>query len=69
MSGDLDLYGIFMPSLAAAMLAAFLIGLPVRGGLARIGLYRLVWHRPLFDLALYVLLLGGIVTLLPQVVP
>jgi hypothetical protein len=31
--------------------------------LARIGLYRLVWHPPLFDLAVYVCLLGGIVYL------
>jgi hypothetical protein len=27
----------------------------------RAGLYRLVWHRSLFDFALYVCLLGGLV--------
>jgi hypothetical protein len=29
----------------------------------RSGLYRYVWHRALFDLALYVCLLGGVVYL------
>lgn len=62
MTGELDLYGIFVPSLAAWMLLAFLISLAVRRVLARIGFYRLVWHRPLFDLALYVVLLGVVVT-------
>jgi hypothetical protein len=33
----------------------------VRWLLERFGLYRFVWHRPLFNLALYVLLMGGLV--------
>jgi hypothetical protein len=35
----------------------------VRRLIAATGFYRLVWHRPLFDLALYVLLLGGVIVL------
>jgi hypothetical protein len=31
--------------------------------LAWAGFYRLVWHRSLFDLALFVILLGGITAL------
>ena len=62
MTGELDLYGVFVPSLAAWMLIAFLISLPLRWMLAWIGFYRLVWHRPLFDLALYVVLLGTVVS-------
>jgi len=62
MTGELDIYGVFVPSLAAWMLLAFLISLAVRQALARIGFYRLVWHRPLFDLALYVVLLGAVVS-------
>jgi hypothetical protein len=30
--------------------------------LAWTGFYRFVWHRPLFDLALYVVLLGVVVS-------
>lgn len=63
MSGELDLYGIFVPGLALWMLLAFLIGVPVRRLLDRAGVYRLVWHRPLFDLAVYVVLLGAVVGL------
>jgi hypothetical protein len=61
MTGELDIYGVFVPSLTAWMILAFLISLIVRWVLARTGFYRLVWHRPLFDLALYVVLLGCVV--------
>ncbi|MGE7417348.1 DUF1656 domain-containing protein [Methylobacterium tarhaniae] len=61
MTGEFDLYGVFVPSLAAWMLLAFLVSLPLRRLLAWTGFYRLVWHRPLFDLALYVALLGAVV--------
>jgi hypothetical protein len=62
MTGEFDLYGVFLPSLAAWMLLAFVISLPLRRVLAWTGFYRLVWHRPLFDLALYVVLLGLVVS-------
>ncbi|MEH3062423.1 MAG: DUF1656 domain-containing protein [Methylobacterium radiotolerans] len=62
MTGELDLYGVFVPSLAAWMLIAFALSLLVRRVLARTGFYRMVWHRPLFDLALYVVLLGLVVS-------
>lgn len=62
MTGELDIYGVFVPSLAAWMLLALLISLGVRSILAATGFYRLVWHRPLFDLALYVVLLGCVVS-------
>lgn len=62
MTGELDLYGVFVPSLAAWMLIAFAVSLPLRRLLAWTGFYRVVWHRPLFDLALYVVLLGAVVS-------
>lgn len=62
MTGEFDLYGVFVPSLAAWMLLALLISLPLRRLLAWSGFYRMVWHRPLFDLALYVVLLGAVVS-------
>ncbi|MEG6509949.1 DUF1656 domain-containing protein [Methyloligella sp. 2.7D] len=61
MNGQFDLYGVFVPSLMAWMLAAFLLSVLLRRVLNAVGLYRFVWHRPLFDLALYVLLLGAVV--------
>ncbi len=61
MIGEVDLYGVFVPTLSLAMLAAFLMSIPLRRALQAIGFYHLVWHRPLFDLALYIILLGATV--------
>ncbi|MDH3031840.1 DUF1656 domain-containing protein [Methylobacterium fujisawaense] len=63
MMGEIDLYGVFVPGLALWMAIAFALSLPLRRLLSATGFYRLVWHRPLFDLALYVVLLGSVVTL------
>ena len=63
MTGELDIYGVFVPSLAAWMLIAFFLSAVLRRVFARCGLYRIVWHRPLFDLALYVILLGCVARL------
>jgi hypothetical protein len=41
--------------------AALLISSVVRRALGWLGLYRFVWHRPLFDLALLVIMLGAVV--------
>ena len=60
MTHELDIYGVFVPDLLAWVVLAFLLSVPVRRGLAAIGFYRLVWHRALFDVALYVILLGAV---------
>ena len=61
MIGEIDVYGVFVPSLLVWVGAA----LPLTAGLRRllrwVGGYRLVWHRPLFDLALLVIVLGAVV--------
>ena len=63
MTGELNIYGVFVPALFAWVVIAFAVFVPLRRVLARSGLYRFVWHRPLFDLALYVVLLGAVVSL------
>ncbi|SFN07928.1 Protein of unknown function [Thioclava dalianensis] len=55
---QIDLYGVFLPTLLVAALMAYAMFLALRNGLARIGAYRFIWHRPLFDVALYGVLLG-----------
>ncbi|KMO29307.1 membrane protein [Methylobacterium tarhaniae] len=60
---DIDLYGAFVPALLVWALLAFLVSLVVRRLIGALGLYRLVWHRPLFDLCLYLVCLGGVVSL------
>ena len=69
MTGELDLYGVFVPALAAWMLVALALTLVVRRVLAGLGAYRLIWHRPLFDLALYTVLLGAVVALATPLLP
>lgn len=61
MPGEISLYGVFIPSLLVWMFAAFIITSAARAVLVRVGFYRLVWHRSLFNLALYAIVLGGVV--------
>ncbi|WP_018259513.1 DUF1656 domain-containing protein [Methylobacterium sp. WSM2598] len=63
---DLDLYGVFLPALLVQAVIAFALSLVLRRLIARAGLYRLVWHRPLFDAALTVTCLGAVVALAPR---
>lgn len=61
MSGEINIFGVFVPALLVYAAAAFGLKEVVCRGLLGLGAYRFVWHRPLFDSALFVLLLGGIV--------
>ena len=63
---EFDLYGVFVPATLVWMLAAFAVTTGVRALLDRIGLYRMVWHRSLFNFSLYILVLGAIVALVWQ---
>ncbi len=63
MYGELDIYGIFVPALLTYAVLALVAKALVSRLLVLTGTYRLVWHRPLFDLGLFVLLLGGIATI------
>ncbi len=63
MISDLNLYGVFVPALFLWMLVAFGILMVLRRALVHGNAYVLIWHRPLFDLALYVIILGAVVFL------
>ena len=60
MIGDLDISGVFLPTLLVLMGITYLLFLLVHGVLTRLHFYRLVWHRALFIVALYALLLGAV---------
>jgi len=64
MYGEFSLYGVFIPTLIALMLAAFLLFLGLQWLLLKVGVYRHVWHPPLFNFALYVLVLGALFALM-----
>ena len=60
MPAEFDVYGVYVPRLLVFMVLSFLLIIVIRRILARLGAYSLVWHRGLFDLALYVLVLGAV---------
>ena len=63
MRSELDLFGVFVPGLLCCGLIAFALNLALRRLLEHAGFYRAVWHRSLFDLALFVAVLGAVVGL------
>lgn len=63
MYGEFSLYGVFIPTLMGLMLAAFLVFLGLRLLLFKARVYRHVWHPPLFNFALYILVLGALFAL------
>ncbi|MFT4249297.1 MAG: DUF1656 domain-containing protein [Pseudomonas sp.] len=64
MFGEFSLYGVFVPTLLALMTLAYLLTSALGYLLGRLGAYRHIWHPPLFNLALYIVLLGGLFSLL-----
>ncbi len=64
MRPELDLYGIYVPTLAVVALGAYFANVMAQRLLARAGFYRLVWHRPLFDAAMYFCIFGAAAFLL-----
>jgi hypothetical protein len=58
--GEVDIYGVFVPPLLLMVLAAMPLAAAVRMVLTRVGAYRFVWHRPLFDLSVFVIILYAV---------
>ena len=60
MIGEVDIYGVFIPILLVWSVLALVVAAVLRRVLSRVGFYRLVWHRPLVDLSLFVIVLAAI---------
>lgn len=70
MIGEFDIYGVYFPAFAVFAAIALLIQVVVINRLFNaIGFYRLVWHRALFDLAVYVILLGAVTAAAASILP
>jgi hypothetical protein len=63
MKHEIDVFGVLVPSLLLWLIIAYGLLTLLRAGLGRTGFYRAVWHRALFDLAVFVCLLGCVVYL------
>ena len=55
---EINLDGIFVSPFALDLFVALLIFLPLRMLLDRWGIQRLVWHRPLFDVSVFVIIVS-----------
>jgi hypothetical protein len=55
---EVDIFGIYVAPAAAMLFWALLLFLLLRLWFDRIQIQRWVWHRPLFDIAVFVILLS-----------
>jgi hypothetical protein len=67
--GEFDIYGVYFPAFAVFAAIAFLLQILIIRPLNAVGFYRLVWHRALFDLAIYVILLGVVTVVGVSILP
>jgi hypothetical protein len=67
--GEFDIYGVYFPAFAVFAAIALLLQLVTNRFLGAFGFYRLVWHRALFDLAIYVILLGVVTAAGASILP
>ncbi len=68
MIGEFDIYGVLIPALLVWLVVAYVVYAAARTALSAAGAYRFIWHRPLFDIALYVILLGIVVFIAARVI-
>jgi len=57
---EVNLSGVYLPAALLWAGIAFLLSTVISRTLSRMGFYALVWHRALFDAALFVLFWGAI---------
>ena len=60
MIGEIEIHGVFIPTLLVLGIGAFIVTLVLRVILQRLNFYRFVWHAGLFDTALYVVILWAV---------
>lgn len=58
---EINIDGVFLPPLLGYLAGAAVAWYVVRYLLGRFGVYRYIWHPPLFNTALYVILLSAFV--------
>jgi protein AaeX len=67
--GEFDIYGVYFPAFAIFAAVALLLQIVLNRFLNASGFYRLVWHRALFDIAVYVILLGAVTAAAASLLP
>jgi hypothetical protein len=57
---EINIGGVYVPAPLVWAVAAFVLSILIERVLSRTSLYVLVWHRALFELAVFVILWGAI---------
>jgi hypothetical protein len=60
---EIDLFGVYLPPMLAYAAGTAVLWLLLRRLISSAGFYRFVWHPPLFNAALFVLILAVIVVI------
>jgi hypothetical protein len=67
--GEFDICGVYFPAFAVFAAIAFVLQLAIRRLLEASDLYRFFWHRALFDVAIYVILLAAVTAAAAAILP
>lgn len=59
-NGEINIGGVFIPSIVIWSMIAFVIWYMIRRFLANRGFYRYLWHQSLFNISLFIILVGCI---------
>ena len=69
MIGEFSFFGMYFPWLMVTSLIAIFATRLLSKLLARVGFYRHVWHPPLFDIAMFCVVLGICITVFNLIRP
>jgi phage shock protein PspC (stress-responsive transcriptional regulator) len=69
MTSEMTLFGVFVQPLLVYFVLSLCLLAVLRRVLAGLGAYRFLWHKPLVDVALLVIILAGITEFWPRWVP
>jgi hypothetical protein len=67
MTAEINLAGVFVPTFAVSFIVAMGLSVLLSKALVRFttnGFHRFIWHPALFDVAIFVILLGAMINLL-----
>lgn len=62
MSGEVDLFGVFVPVALVTAAIAFIAAIVLRRVLRELSAYAFIWHAGLFDVAMFIVLWWFIAT-------
>ena len=63
MIGEVNVSGVFLSSVLVSAVIALAASFLLRRVLSKVGAYRFVWHRALFDTALFVILWAAVISI------